>query len=378
MRDVDSTETVTHLSLCAGYGGIDLGLRRAVAHVRTIGYVEVEAFACAILVAKMEEGRWDPAPIWTDIKTFGWECCRGVDIVSGGYPCQPFSQAGKRLGNKDPRHLWPHIRKGLGIVKPRWAFFENVEGHVTKGLFDVLCDLEGMGYRATWGLFSAEECGASHRRKRVFILAHRVGTGLEGGNGYGELSEGVQCDAAGRGGEVGHAELYGILDEGGEQCREEEQSVAGESGSRVLADAGCGASGEGEQQAELRAAGAVESSGGSWVRGGEGEVAQGQERLEEGWPTRPGFVQRWWEPPRVIEKPGFSDYESVEKIRQAQSEMGGDVDGSSGGMGYAELCVSYDSRADELRLLGNGVVPDTAELAWKVLSKEIVEATIGD
>jgi DNA-cytosine methyltransferase len=172
---MDTTKPVTHVSLCAGYGGIDLGLKRAIPNLRTIAFSEIEAFACANLVAKMEAGRLDAAPIWTDVKTFPWQEFRGkVDILSGGYPCQPFSAAGKRLGKDDPRHLWPWIADGIRICRPAVCFFENVEGHISLGLREVIEELESLGYRTTWGLFSAAEVGAPHQRKRIFILAHRL------------------------------------------------------------------------------------------------------------------------------------------------------------------------------------------------------------
>ena len=175
MNDVDITET-NHLSFCAGYGGIDLGLRRVLPGCRTIAYVEIEAFAIANLVAKMEAGELDQAPVWTDVKTFPAEQFHGlVDIVSGGYPCQPFSAAGKRLGTDDPRHLWPFLRGAVRAIRPSRVFFENVEGHISLGLSTVLSDLDEDGYRATWGIFSAAEVGASHQRKRVFILANSPG-----------------------------------------------------------------------------------------------------------------------------------------------------------------------------------------------------------
>ena len=157
---------------CAGYGGIHLGLKRAIQNLRVIAYGEIEAFACANLVAKMEAGQLDPVPIWPDIKTFPCEEFRGrVDILVAGYPCQPFSAAGKRLGTEDPRHLWPHIRRAIGIIRPGVCFFENVEGHISLGLSTVISDLEEDGYRCSWGIFSASEVGAPHQRKRVFILA---------------------------------------------------------------------------------------------------------------------------------------------------------------------------------------------------------------
>ena len=130
---MDSTET-TCISLCAGYGGIDLGLGSVIENLRTVAYVEIEAFAVANLVAKMEKGFLAPAPIWTDLKTFpGEDFYRKVDIITGGYPCQPFSAAGKRLGTEDPRHLWPYVRRIVNSVRPLRVFFENVEGHISLG-----------------------------------------------------------------------------------------------------------------------------------------------------------------------------------------------------------------------------------------------------
>lgn len=184
MSHVDTTQQFTHIELCAGYAGIHLGLARVIPNLRTIAYSEIEAFACANLVAKMEAGFLGPAPIWTNLKTFPWRSFRGcVDLLSGGYPCQPFSAAGQRAGKEDPRHLWPHIADGIAILQPSFCFFENVEGHITLGLSTVLSDLESLGYRCETGLFSAEECGAPHRRKRIFILANRISTGLEGWKG---------------------------------------------------------------------------------------------------------------------------------------------------------------------------------------------------
>jgi len=128
----------------------------------------------------MEAGLLDAAPIWTDLKTFPWEEFRDrVDILSGGYPCQPFSAAGKRLGKDDPRHLWPFIADGIALMRPSICFFENVEGHISMGLSDVMQDLGRLGYRSTWGIFSASEVGAPHQRKRVFILAYRINEGSQ-------------------------------------------------------------------------------------------------------------------------------------------------------------------------------------------------------
>lgn len=172
---MDNSKAVTHISLCSGYGGIDLGLKRAIQGLRTIAYSEIEAYACANLVAKIEKGFLDPAPIWTDLKTFPYQdFCGKVDILSGGYPCQPFSAAGSRKGTEDQRHLWPFIAKGIRVSRPAMCFFENVIGHISLGLSTVVSDLEEMGYKVSWGIFSAAEVGASHQRKRVFIFANSL------------------------------------------------------------------------------------------------------------------------------------------------------------------------------------------------------------
>ena len=178
---MDTTkELPTVIAFCAGYGGIERGLDLARLEHRVVAYVEIEAFAIANLVSKMEAGLLPPAPIYTDIKTFPAHLFRGkVSILTGGYPCQPFSAAGKRLGEDDPRHLWPHIRRHIESIRPVQCFFENVEGHISLGLSSVISDLEEDGYFTTWGLFSAREVGAPQRRKRVYIMANTCGKRLQ-------------------------------------------------------------------------------------------------------------------------------------------------------------------------------------------------------
>jgi len=170
---VDNTEEFRLLSLCSGYAGLELGLRRVIPNLRTVAYVEVEAFACANLVAKMEAGKLDAAPVWTDIKTFnGWPFRRNVHIITAGYPCQGESHAGKRQGTDDPRYLWPHIERIIEAVRPIWFFGENVSGHLTLGFPEVYRSLRNLGYTVEAGLFSAAGCGEGHIRERLYILAH--------------------------------------------------------------------------------------------------------------------------------------------------------------------------------------------------------------
>ena len=236
---MDNPQELTHISLCSGYGGIDLGLKRALGAVRTIAYSEIESFVCANLVAKMEAGHLDVAPIWTNLKTFPWGHFRDrVDILSGGFPCQPFSAAGRRSGDEDPRHLWPHIVRGVReLGRPPIIFFENVDGIIsstlkgtewsdpagTSVLHHVLREMERMGYRATAGVFSASEVGAPHQRKRVFILGVRDSLDREALDGMSDLLAGrserralanSHNERCGEGDRVVHQE-WGAVDGGG-------------------------------------------------------------------------------------------------------------------------------------------------------------------
>ena len=186
---MDNTNYITHLSLCAGYAGIDLGLTKLIKTIRTVAFVEIEAYCIANLVTKIESGFLDQAPIYTDIKTFPYQSFSNkIDILTGGFPCQPFSAAGKQKADSDPRHLWPYIVKGIVELNyPPILFFENVEGIISsklsseewsdeKGtpvLLHVLREMERLGYKATAGIFSAREVGAPHKRKRVFIMGLR-------------------------------------------------------------------------------------------------------------------------------------------------------------------------------------------------------------
>lgn len=170
------------LSLCSGGGGLELGLRIAVPGSGVACYVEREAFDCALLVKRMQEGILDDAPIWSDLKTFDPKPWRGkVHCVTAGYPCQPESVAGHRLGKDDPRWLWPWVRDVVEEVAPIFVFCENVEGHLKQGFRQVAEDLHGMGYGVEVGLFSAREVGATHCRRRLFILGYSQGRGDEAG-----------------------------------------------------------------------------------------------------------------------------------------------------------------------------------------------------
>lgn len=311
-QNVDNTKELKHISLCTGYGGIDLGLKRALTAIRTVCYVEIESYAIQNLVTKIEAGHLDAAPVWSNLKTFNWGLFSGkVDLLSGGFPCQPFSSAGRRKGSEDPRHLWPYIKDGIKrLGKPTFIFLENVEGIIssklrgdewsdpegTPVLLHVLRELERMDYKATAGVFSASEVGAPHQRKRVFILAIR-----------NELKQ----------------------------------------------------------------------SGYHYVNG----LVQSSETTEQrtAWPASRGESQRLWEPPRVTK--GELDDTICKKSQgrteqspnEIKPEVGRNTNGIADRLDNEKLYESGDSRTDELRLLGNGVVPHTATRAFRTLWRELAD-----
>ncbi len=160
------------LAICAGIGGLELGLGISIPEYKTICYIERECYSAATIVARMEDKTLDQAPIWDDLTTFNSDPWRGkVDIISSGFPCQPWSQAGKRKGTKDERWLWPNISDIIRDVQPRYVFLENVPGLLAGGIGHVLGSLAEMGFDAEWGCFSAAQMGGSHIRERVFLLA---------------------------------------------------------------------------------------------------------------------------------------------------------------------------------------------------------------
>lgn len=235
------------LSLCSGAGGLDLGVHGALGgRARTVCYVEHEVTACEVLAARIADGALDDAPIWTDLHTFDARLWRGrVDGIIGGYPCQPFSVAGKQLGAADPRHLWPRISAIVRDVQPTWCFFENVRGHVRIGLREVRADLRCMGYDVHAGIFSAAEVGAPHQRERLFILAHR-----ESGH-VGNATEWKRReDSSGGGGDLEYT--HGARREGCERAGTPEQGAPARSATRESGGVGAFPPGPGDSAAWQR------------------------------------------------------------------------------------------------------------------------------
>ena len=172
------------LSLCAGVGGLELGIMLALASRgeagRGICYVEREAAAAASLVASMEAGWFHPAPVWSDLATFDGKPWRGlVHILASGDPCQDNSVAGKRAGADGERFLAPEVCRIAKECRPRRIFRENVTGNADGQLHALVPPLEGLGYRIAAGIFSSAETGNTMRRERMFVMAERHRVGLE-------------------------------------------------------------------------------------------------------------------------------------------------------------------------------------------------------
>ena len=172
---------MNELALFAGAGGGILG-----GHLlgwRCVCAVEYDKYARNVLLARQQDGCLPKFPIWDDVRTFDGNQWRGVvDVVSGGFPCQDISSAGKGAGIEGARSgLWKEMARIIGEVRPHYAFVENSPLLIRRGLTTVLSDLAEMGYDAVWGIVSAADCGAPHLRKRIWILAYANGIGLQKG-----------------------------------------------------------------------------------------------------------------------------------------------------------------------------------------------------
>lgn len=157
---------IRHLDLFSGIGGFALAARM-VGGVETVGFCEIDPWARRVL-AKNFPG----VPVYDDVTTLQGTEYGTVELITGGYPCQPFSHAGKRGGQDDDRHLWPQMRRIINEARPRYVLAENVAGHVSLGLDQVLSEMESDGYTCGAVVVPACAVDAPHRRDRVWVMAH--------------------------------------------------------------------------------------------------------------------------------------------------------------------------------------------------------------
>lgn len=156
--------TLTVGSLFSGIGGLDLGLERA--GMKVIWQSEIDPYCCKVL-----RKHWPEVPNHGNIKQIDWQTIQRPDVICGGYPCQPFSTAGKKQGENDPKHLWPQYFTAIRTLRPKFAIMENVANHLVRGFGTVLADLASIRYDAQWDCIPAAALGAPHLRDRVFIIA---------------------------------------------------------------------------------------------------------------------------------------------------------------------------------------------------------------
>ena len=159
------------LDLFSGIGGFSLGME-ATGGFETVAFCEIEEFPRKVL-----QKHWPHVKQYKDIKELTYDTIKEdgigpIDIITGGYPCQPFSNAGRKKGEKDPRHLWPEMFRLIKECRPSWVCAENVSGHIKLGLDSVLSDLENEGFQTRTLSISASSVGANHKRERVWILAY--------------------------------------------------------------------------------------------------------------------------------------------------------------------------------------------------------------
>jgi DNA (cytosine-5)-methyltransferase 1 len=326
-------------SLCSGVGGLERGVEWATG-ATTAWQVEADAFCRGVLAMHWPKADRSVVDVFD---AEGLARLPRVDAVCAGFPCQPSSAAGARLGRADERWIWPAIAAAIGVVRPRVVFLENVAGLLSVdgggGFGDVLADLAALGFDAEWTMLRASDVGAPHRRERLFVLAHAHGSGLTGlrlgglpSNGNAECGD--DADRCGGAGHLGNAAVQGRArpDDGAERAGLGAALSAGEG----VADSHI-ARREGpvpeQAQRRTRPADRRGSEGAGLAQPRLGGNAHGLPHRLDRWPARPGEAQHAWEPPRTA--------------------------------------ASVPNRPARLRALGNAVVSAQAEAAWLDLAARI-------
>lgn len=337
---------MNELALFAGAGGGILGGK--LLGWRTVCAVEVDPYAAGVLAARQNDGSLPPFPIWDDITTFDGRPWRGcVDVVSGGFPCQDISAAGRGAGIEGKRSgLWSEMARIIGEIRPRCVLVENSPNLTSRGLGRVLGDLAALGYDAWWGVLGAFHAGAPHKRERIWILANA------GGGRCGE-SEGRKVQLA-RGTEAVGAGHH-VPDSHGRRAHSEQEFV-----SRRAGEAISGGNGEGESVAD--ASGERGQSGRLPIRPGrQDEAASDAEWNGEVVPDSDSDQQYGRRSPVQVGRIGGKGEASDDGHRRG-AEWSPEPD-------VGRVAHGVASRVDRLRCIGNGQVPDVVRLAWHVLSQ---------
>lgn len=330
------------LDLFSGIGGFSLGLERT-------GGFETAAFCeYAEWPRKVLAKHWPNVPIFEDVRTLkGSDIDGPIDVVVGGYPCQPFSTAGRRKGAQDDRHLWPEFNRLVAELRPTWVIGENVAGHISMGLDDVLSDLEGQGYACRTFVIPACATDAPHRRDRVWTVAFS-----DRGNGKSSESKRPRIRAE--------------IDRQGpdtDTCGSSDELETLAHATQLQRDGGREHPEPSERQ--------IPQSG---KRSGSQHVAHAQRSGQSG--------QREHEQPSDCQAQGEGQANHVEPERQprkrrAEPGVGGMADGLPAGMdGHCRwpdepdiprVAKGVKDRANRLKALGNAVVPQIPEMIGRAI-----------
>jgi len=203
-------------SLCSGYGGLDMAVE-AYFNAETVWMCDNDKYASIVI-----KQRWG-LPNLGNLKEVDWTTVEPIDILTAGYPCQPFSNAGLRKGLNDERHIWPSIKEIISQLRPNIVILENVRGHLTIGFKEVLQDLTEIGYDAQWAIVRASDVGAPHRRERLFVLAQPSNTNSQRSIIRGQDQAGNQRESQSQ--SIGSGEI--IADSIGEGLQRDRRQEAG-------------------------------------------------------------------------------------------------------------------------------------------------------
>jgi len=354
---------MNELALFAGAGGGILGGQ--ILGWRTVCAVEREPYAAGVLVARQNDGSLPPFPIWDDVCTFDGRPWRGiVDVVSGGFPCQDISVAGKGAGIDGERSgLWGEMARIIGEVRPRFAFVENSPALVNRGLGRVIGDLAALGYDCRWTVLSAADVGAPHRRERIWIVANARGGRLSK-PGSREVQQQGRTETE-RASDAADAICKPVRSSACENMEPEKskRAVAGvHGGDEYVADS--------DNQGQLQQGGIVGEVGRRvGDRSGVNDGDTDRERLAQRQGQRGDACQEfaaaertdWWQ-----FKPGLGGGSDgmAEGLDRLKSEpWGGEWED-----GTPRVAVGVPARVDRLKAIGNGQVPQCAAAAWRLLT----------
>lgn len=356
-------------SLCTGYGGLD-GAAHAVVGGELAWVADTDAGASKILAY-----RFPCVPNLGDITAVSWDTVEPVDILTAGYPCQPFSDAGQRKGIEDERHIWPYVAVAIRVLRPRLVLLENVRGHLGRGFDTVLAGLAAIGFDAEWCTATASQAGAPHRRERLFILAWPAADPAHRRPPTGRRGAAEDADGA-TGGEwripaPGQAEGGWPWSDAGRSggARTAADTERGEGGQPLGHTAERRREGEAEQTGMGDRRAPVNPLGG----GCDGRAHESQREAEGGTDTRRdstpatdwgpyrAAIRRWERITGRLAPPPTEQGKTGQRLSPRFVEwMQGLPDGWV--TGVPEL-----SRNEQLHALGNGVVPQQGALALRTL-----------